>query len=199
MKAIVSSTYAGSIDLFSVMKASDEVVVDVKEHFEKQSYRNRMVIYGANGALNLTIPIVRNGKYQVMDQVKIDNSQDWQKLHWRSLTSAYRSSPYFEYYEDKFKGFYENTYETLVVFNEALIEMIVEILGISITRTLSESFVERGELNDFRNLIHPKKEPTSHFKNEEYDQVFEDKCGFLPNLSILDLLFNEGPNAVNLI
>ncbi|MCT4582811.1 MAG: WbqC family protein [Flavobacteriales bacterium] len=198
MSITLSSVYLGNIDYYTIINQNPEIIIDVKEHFQKQSYRNRSVIHGANGALNLIIPLAKRGIRTKMEAVKIDNSQRWQNLHWRSIQSAYRSSPYFEYYEDEILPFYEEKYEVLVEFNEAIQNKIVELLDLDSQFLKTESY-QKIATNDFRDLIHPKKEATSNYQEEEYTQVFSDRNGFIPNLSILDLLFNEGPNAINFL
>lgn len=198
MSITLSSIYLGNIDYYTNINQNTEVIIDVNEHFQKQSFRNRSVIHGANGALNLIVPLAKRGIRTKMKDVKIDNSQRWQNLHWRSIQSAYRSSPYFEYYEDDILPFYEDKYDSLVEFNEAIQQKIVELLDIDTQFSQTDSY-QKAEGLDFRELIHPKKEVTSSFVNEEYTQVFSDRNGFIPNLCILDLLFNEGPNAINFL
>lgn len=198
MSVILSSVYLGNIDYYTIINQNPEIIIDVNEHFQKQSYRNRSIIHGANGALNLIVPLVKRGIRTKMKDVKIDNTQRWQNLHWRSIQSAYRSSPYFEYYEDEIVSFYEDKYDILIDFNEAIQNKMIELLDIDVEFKNSTSY-EKVEENDYRTLIHPKKEATSHFVKENYTQVFSDRNGFISNLSILDLLFNEGPNAINFL
>jgi len=198
MKPILSSVYLGNIDYYTILNQHDAVVIDIYEHFQKQSYRNRSVIHGANGALNLIIPLTKRGIRTKMKDVKIDNTQRWQHLHWRSIESAYRSSPYFEYYEDDFKPFYTQEYNLLTDFNQAIQQTVLDLIGIDVELSQTTSF-EKVENEDYRMLLHPKKVPSSHYLEQKYTQVFSDRNGFIPNLSILDLLFNEGPNAINFL
>ncbi len=201
MKALLGTAYAGNIHYYSVLKNAETVWVDLFEHFEKQSYRNRACIHGANGKLNLIIPLERRGIRTPVGQVKIDYSQNWQKLHWKSLESAYRSSPYFEYYEHDFHEFYhKQEFELLADFNSAIQTKILRLLDIEVEILNTESYKSSMDgVKDFRQLIHPKKTLDESYPKETYMQVFEDRNGFIPNLSILDLLFNEGPNAVSFL
>lgn len=198
MSITLSSNYLGNIDYYSILNQNSAITIDVCEHFQKQSFRNRSVIHGANGALNLIVPLVKRGKRTKMSDIKIDNTQRWQILHWRSIESAYRSSPYFEFYEDDLKPFYRTEYTSLIHFNSEIQAKILELLDVDIELSDSTSY-EKQEGIDFRTELQPKKEPSSYFDLEEYTQVFSDRNGFLSNISILDLLFNEGPNAVNFL
>ena len=196
MSLILSSNYLGNIDYYSILNQNEAVIIDVCEHFQKQSFRNRCVIHGANGPLNLIIPLVKRGIRTKMKDLLIDNTQRWQTLHWRSIEAAYRSSPYFEYYEDDLKPFYEKEYTSLIEFNSELLTTLIELLDLDVAISTSTAY-EKQEGVDFRTDLHPKKAASTYFSKEEYTQVFSDRNGFLPNLCIVDLLFNEGPNAVN--
>lgn len=198
MSLTLSSVYLGNIDYYSILNQNSEIEIDIFEHFQKQSYRNRSVIHGANGTLNLIVPLVKRGIRTKVKDVVIDNSQRWQILHWRSLESAYRSSPYFEFYEDDLKPFYRREFTSLVEFNAEIQAKVIELLGIDVKLTNTKSY-EKQEGIDYRVTLTPQKEASSFFQEEPYTQVFSDRHGFLLNLSILDLLFNEGPNAVNFL
>ena len=167
------------------------------ETFLKQTYRNRCLILSANGPLALTIPIVHNGSNIPISEVRISKQGNWQKLHWNALVSAYERSPYFEYYADIFRPFYEKTWERLVDFNAATRDAILHLLEIDVnvkpTREYARSF--HGE--DCRMLISPKRAlaDDSRFCPKPYWQVFQHKFGFVPGLSIIDLLFNMGPES----
>ena len=200
MNLILGSVYAGNIDYYSALLNNSNVIVDIYENFQKQSYRNRCEIAGANGRLNLIVPMKRNGKAIVKD-IRIDNDQSWSKLHWKSIESAYRSSPYFEYFEHEFFPIYmENKYEFLIDLNNQIHLSIIKCLQIKLSLEYSSSYVEsNGGDIDLRNAIHPKRKTSKFYKKPSYFQVFQDRMNHLPNLSILDLLFNEGPMLTELL
>jgi len=196
MSLVLSSVYAGNLVYYSLIANSNKIILDVYENFNKQSFRNRCVIASPNGPLKLIIPVVRSSKNIVKD-VKIDNTQNWKKIHWKSLESSYRSSPYFEFYEDEFYSLYfKNKNDFLFDFNNKINLAILKCLGIETEIIISSSYVEKDlEIEDFRNIIPSKSKGLEKFKEIKYNQVFQEKQSFLPNLSILDLLFNEGPLA----
>tara|TARA_Y100000385_G_C12893412_1_gene551011 strand:+ start:185 stop:793 length:609 start_codon:yes stop_codon:yes gene_type:complete len=196
MSLVLSSVYAGNLVYYSLIANSNKIILDVYENFNKQSFRNRCVIASPNGPLKLIIPVVRSSKNIVKD-VKIDNTQNWKKIHWKSLESSYRSSPYFEFYEDEFYSLYfKNKNDFLFDFNNKINLAILKCLGIETEIIISSSYVEKDlEIEDFRNIIPSKSKDLEKFKEIKYNQVFQEKQSFLPNLSILDLLFNEGPLA----
>ena len=196
MSLVLSSVYAGNLVYYSLIANSNKIILDVYENFKKQSFRNRCVIASPNGPLKLIIPVVRSSKNIVKD-VKIDNTQNWKKIHWKSLESSYRSSPYFEFYEDEFYSLYfKNKNDFLFDFNNKINLAILKCLGIETEIIISSSYVEKDlEIEDFRNIIPSKSKDLEKFKEIKYNQVFQEKQSFLPNLSILDLLCNEGPLA----
>ena len=175
--------------------------MDVHEFYQKQSFRNRCVIAGANGPLNLIVPIQRIGGKSMMKDLKIDHSQNWKKIHWKSLESAYRTSPYFEYYEHEFKPiFHDNKIDFLIDLNKQIMDAILKCLNTDLSISNSTYYIPNNQvISDYRNQIHPKKPSVKKISSIKYIQVFEDKIGFHPNLSMLDLLFNEGPNAIVLV
>ncbi len=198
MKAILNTNYFGNIQYFSVLKNADEVLIEIQDHYEKQSYRNRTEIYGANGLLKLIIPLNRQGKRTLVKDLLIDNTQKWQNEHWRSIQSAYRSSPYFEYYEDHFEAIYKKKHENLLDLNTLLLEKIVSLLKIETKISYTQEYQKTYEgFEDYREVIHPRHKPSENFPKTPYVQVFQEKCGFIPNLSVMDILFNEGPSAVS--
>lgn len=186
--------YAGNIQYFSELVNQKKICFEVYDFFEKQTFRNRCIISTANGVQQLNIPVIREGKTP-FKSVRISYAENWQMDHWRALTSAYKNSPYFEFYEDYFKPFYfEQNFEYLWEFNLNLFQLICSKLDINVSFNLSEHYVEVSEAqSDFRSFF-PKKTYSEHI-NKTYFQVFDDKHGFLNNLSILDLLFNLGPES----
>ena len=196
MSLVLSSVYAGNLVYYSLITNSNKIILDVYENFNKQSFRNRCVIASPNGPLKLIIPTLRKSKNIVKD-VKIDNTQNWKKIHWKSLESSYRSSPYFEFYEDEFYSLYfKNKNDFLFEFNNKINLAVLKCLGIETEIIISSSYVEKDlDVEDFRNTIPSKSKGLEKFKEIKYNQVFQEKQSFLPNLSILDLLFNEGPLA----
>ena len=200
MEVVFSSVYAGNLDYYSCLLKADKFRIDVHENYIKQTYRNRCDIYGANGKLSLIIPIVRKGNTPIKD-VLIDYSQNWQKIHWKSLESSYRSSPYFEFYEDKFVHLYEQkNIRFLQDFNMELQNIFFQLIGIETVCLFTEMYhKEIKDVIDLRKSIHPKKDATIYYNGIKYNQVFEEKMGFVPNLSIYDLVFNEGPASLNII
>lgn len=197
MTVLVHPTYFPSIAHFVAMVHTEEVLLEIDDNFVKQTYRNRTYIYGANGKLALNIPVIHSQKNrQKYRDVKIFNEDNWQSLHWKSLLSAYRTSPFFEFYEDEFQSIFEYRADYILDFNLKCIEVVCECLQLQLNTSKTEFYKKKVEgINDCRHLVNAKKEKLYQF--DSYTQVFIDKHGFITNLSILDLLFNEGPNALN--
>jgi hypothetical protein len=201
-KVLLSTAYLAPIQYYTKFLKYDEVYIEMKENFIKQSYRNRCKIYGANGELSISIPIKKTSTKIKIKDVQIDYDTKWQKLHWKSIESAYSSSPFFEFYEDDLKAFYERKYKFLIDLNAEIQKVILENLDLQIDFKYTEEFnqLANEKFIDLREIIHPKKQVIDPaFKTIKYTQVFADKHGFIPNLSIVDLLFNEGPNSVELL
>ena len=191
MNAGVCPAYLPSIRYMAWIVAKKEVTFVLTNHFQKQTYRNRTEIYGPNGKLKLTIPISHNKfqKNQLDSEVKIFNNSYWQRDHWKSLESSYRSSPFFEFYEDDLYPFFHRRHEKLMDLNIALIKKIFSLLEIVI------KFKKTNKVDEFSELIRAKQKTI--YKTPIYHQVFNSKYGFINNLSILDLIFNVGPESNN--
>lgn len=201
MKVLLSSAYLAPVQYYAWMLAADEVILEQYDHYLKQTYRNRCIIAAADGPLSLTVPIIKpeNEKCPMKD-IRISDHGNWRHLHWNALKSAYRMSPFWEYYEDDFRPFYEQKWEFLMDYNQALQEKVCELIDMNPTITRTEAFLSpsEGEMLDLRDVIHPKKEFVldGRFKALPYYQVFKERQGFLPNMSIMDLLMNMGPESL---
>lgn len=189
-------SYFPSIATFVAIAKSDQVVFELCDNYQKQTYRNRMFIYDANGKLPLTIPVVYSQKNrQLYKDILIATDENWQELHWKSIQSAYSSSPFFEFYEHDFLPLFTEKFENLMAFNFKCLEVIYECLELPFQFETTSIFEKHPEnLIDYRPLVDNRKEKTQEFAS--YVQVFDDKHGFIPNLSIIDLICNEGPNAM---
>jgi hypothetical protein len=177
---------------------AQQVIIEKEDNYVKQTYRNRCVIASANGLQTLSIPIEKPDSPKCLTRdIRIAEHGNWQHLHWRAIVSAYNSTPFFEYYADDFLPFYEKKQEFLFDFNEQLRELSCSLLDISPSVSYSSGYITKTnpDEQDLREAIHPKKETfLKDFK--PYYQVFENKYGFQANLSIIDLLFNKGPEAI---
>jgi hypothetical protein len=193
---LIHPSYFPSISHYIALVQADKVMFEMEDNFQKQTNRNRMYIYSPNGIQLLNVPIKHSPeKHQKYKDVRIENDFAWQKNHFKSLEAAYRTSPFFEYFEDDFRPIFEKKHDFLMELNLEIFELVNKSLGIIITSNETvEYFHEAIDFNDLRPLINGKKDAT---KIEAYTQVFEEKHGFLNNLSILDLLFNEGRYAVD--
>lgn len=189
--------YLPPISWFSVfLDPENEIIFEQYESFPKQTFRNRTNIYGANGKLSLIIPINHNGKREFKD-IEISYREEWMNIHWKSIKTAYQSSPYFEFYEDKFKVLYEAKEKYLLDFNLKSIDIIQKILKTEKAQSLNEEYIKNPEEISYREQFSPKI--PSVFDMEEYYQTFTDKHGFLKDLSIIDLICNKGPESVTYI
>ncbi|MDR0893660.1 MAG: WbqC family protein [Mediterranea sp.] len=200
--AYLSSAYLAPIEYYTKLTTYDRVYVEQYDHYLKQTYRNRCTIAGPNGPLPLSIPTVKPDTDKCpMKDIRISDHGNWRHLHWNAIESAYNHTPFFEYYKDDFRPFYEQRYEFLIDFNEALCRLVCSLIDIQpcIHRTNAYHTEFAPHEADFRDLIHPKKDYRTAdpaFLPRPYYQVFDAKLGFLPNLSIIDLLFNMGPESV---
>lgn len=193
MNALLATTYFGPVQWYQKLYRADIAVIDGDETYVKQSYRNRCYIAAANGVQALTVPVE---KARLMRDVRISDHGDWRRVHWNAIVSAYGESPFFEYYQDDLRPFYERRWEFLYDFNEAIRETVCELIDIrpnllSFISHLSPSFI------DFRTAINPKHPaPDADFQPKPYYQVHTMRYSFQANLSVLDLLLNMGPESI---
>ena len=195
--AYLSSAYLAPVEYYTKLLAYDKMFVEQHDHYIKQTYRNRCTIAGPSGELALSIPTVKPDTLKCpMKDIRISDHGNWRHLHWNAIESAYNSTPFFEYYKDDFRPFYEKKYEFLLDFNEELRRLVCDLLDMQPAVVYTEHY-EPEVANDFRETIRPKHEGEDPaFRPEPYYQVFREKFGFLPNLSIADLLFNMGPEGL---
>lgn len=194
----LTSAYLAPVEYYSALAKADAVFLEHCEFYEKQSYRNRCNIAGANGQLALTIPVEKSkGSRMLTRDVRISEHRDWQLQHWRSIESAYNSTPFFEYYKDDLLPFYEKDWAFLWDFNTEIQSKMIELLDLRVHIQLTKEYKVDFDENvlDARNSIHPKKE-TNIGSFKTYYQVFEQRFGFIPNLSSIDLLFNMGNESI---
>lgn len=198
---VMPLAYLPPVGFYQIMLKYKNVVFDVHEHFHKQLYFNRCEIYGANGKLKLTVPVVKNHQRTPLKDVSVSYAQNWRTIHWRSLQAAYRRSPFFEFYEDALQSLYMDFEpEKLVDWNLKLFELINKLLGVEIHFSFSESYQKAYEnISDYRSLNSSKGKINPELKEIQYQQVFQEKQGFIKNLSIMDLLFCEGRHAKRLL
>ena len=195
---LLSTAYLAPVEYYRQMNTHSQVIIEQHCNYIKQTYRNRCVIASANGVQTLSIPIVKPDSPKCLTKdIRIAEHGNWRHLHWNAIVSAYNSTPFFEYYSDDFRPFYEKPQHFLFDFNETLRELICSLLDILPKISYSNQYVTEIPKNtlDLREAIHPKKE-TGDSNLKPYYQVFKDKYGFQANLSIIDLLFNMGNEAV---
>lgn len=200
MKTLLSTTYCGPVQWYQKLYRSEEVLMERQETFQKQTYRNRCVIATTNGLQTLTVPVERSSSNLIKD-IRISNHGNWRHQHWFALMSAYNESPFFDYYQDDFRPFYERQYDFLYDFNMEICHKVCELIDIQPnireTTFYRSVGVKEFRIIDFRSAINPKHPADdADFVPRRYYQVYERKHGFQPNLSILDLLFNMGPESV---
>jgi hypothetical protein len=199
MDILIHPNYFPNIHQFRQIIKANNILFEVSDNYQKQTFRNRTYIYGANGKLGLFIPVIHTHKNrELFKDVKISYESNWMDLHLKSLQSAYRSSPYFEYFEDDFIKLYSKKEKFLVDFNIKCIKLISVFLDLDLDYKISSEYVEKtNDIIDLRDLSNARKE--KKIDTPKYIQVFESKHGYLNNLSIIDLIFSEGPNSVSLI
>lgn len=194
-KIVLHPTYFPSIVQMATIVQADAVCFEIHDNYQKQTYRNRAYIAHSNGKLLLNVPVKhsKEGKRQKTNEVKAEDSFPWQSQHWKSLQSAYRTSPFFEFYEDELEPLFLKAPTGLMDHNLKIYELLSEIIGIDKPVSYTTTYQLHPENMDLRFLVEAKKEKV--YTLDSYTQVLEASHGFLTNLSVLDLLFNEGPNA----
>ncbi len=194
---ILSLPYLPNLEYLICLLNWEKSYIDIHEHYEKQSYRNRAEILTADGVQTLSVPVQKiSGKKEKMNEVRIDHRQKWMRTHWRAICSAYGKSPFFEHYIDSFKPFFSKEYRYLWQFNLDILTICLRILNIKPHWELSRAYMEnKTDYEDLRSTLHPKKrsDRQRRFVIPTYTQVFGK--GFVANLSVIDLIFCEGPNA----
>ena len=195
--AVFPLFYLPNVEFFKNLQSFKDqtILIEKHEHYPKQTFRNRTSIAGPNGILNLSVPVKKESeKYINFKDIKISNEDNWQRIHWLSLETSYRSSAYFEFYEDDFIPFYQKKYNYLFDYNLELYIVVLKLIKMPVKYDFTVYYEKSYEnLIDFRMINKPNKPST--YQNKKYYQVFEDKNGYINNISILDLLFNQGPQA----
>ena len=203
MNVLLVTSYWPNLHYFFYVLNASIINIEQFDNYSKQSYRNRTQILSANGILNLSIPIKKNKSEKVVNAIEISYKEDWQKNHWRAITSAYKNSPYFDFFEEDLKVFYSNKYNLLIDYNTDQLKFIVKVLKQKKNIQLTKQYESNPEsVIDLRTIIHPKQSYLSdklvaNKLDQSYYQTFENKISFTPNLSILDLLFNKGLHTID--
>jgi len=198
---LIESQYLPSVAYFALIANAKKVIIESNEFFEKQSYRNRCSIQTAAKILDLSVPVHHQGKKIIIKNLTIDYIQKWQNTHWRSMETAYKNAPFFDYYSDHIKDTIYSDIDNLLDLNNQLLTICLKFLQIDTRVEFSSAYNKEceGDIFDARSVIHPKKELSklNWFKAVSYYQLFGKD--FVKNLSILDLLFNEGPTALEVL
>lgn len=194
---LLSSAYLAPIEYYQAIAQNDATIIEQYDHFEKQTYRNRCRILTCNQVMDLVVPIIRPKERCLFKEIKISYTEKWQQTHWRAIESAYNKSPFFEYYKEDYEPFFTKKYDYLIDLNQGLLETTMQLIHLYTPLSLSKTYQKEEELvgiTDMRRSFHPKQIHTK--TNKPYYQVFDQKFGFQPHLSIIDLLFNMGPETI---
>ena len=207
-QVLLSSAYLAPVQYYTKIISYDKVFIERFESYHKQSYRNRCIILAANGPLVLSIPVLGGpGARASMNELQLTYDHNWQHLHWQSIVSGYKNSPFFDFYADDLAPFYHTRkWKYLIDFNSEIQQVILEAINIKPFLEFTKSYLKAdtvpGDVKDFRYSIHPKPQKQrsdEDFKADPYTQVFYNKYPFYPNLSIIDLLMNEGPETISVL
>jgi hypothetical protein len=195
-KLLISTAYLPTVEYFALIYTAKSVFIEKEENYLKQTYRNRCYILSAHGPQLLSVPVYLGSVHKTrVKDIRIDYSKRWQQVHLRAMTSSYNASPYFEFYFDNIERIISKNHEFLLDLNMAVTESLLRILNIDKTLTYTTEFeLLDKNLNDYRYKIAPKSGST--YSQKKYLQVFDTGKGFVPNLSVIDLIFNLGPEAV---
>lgn len=199
--ALLPAACLPSIEYFCWLYHSEELVIEIYETYPKQTCRNRYTIESSAGKIHLSVPVVKpNGNHTLTKDVHIDSGQAWNRTHWRTLESAYNKSPYFRYYAEDFSDIIMHPPELLVDLNLTLIRLCCRLMNFEPVLKMTTGFEAQPSIVDLRHKFSEKKKPEHEWQIKDYIpyiQVFSDRHKFISNLSILDLLFNEGPESVS--
>lgn len=198
MSQIFPTAYLPSIKYVSLFLKAEEASIELFETYQKQSCRTRTDVMTANGIQTLTVPVIKvNGNHTLTKDIEISYKESWQQVHLRCLESAYRKSAYFDYYFPYFEKIYKQRFNTLIELNDYSLKVILKLIKVKKEYSYTEDFEKITDNNDYR--ISLSKNATNKIEMEPYYQVFADRHGFISNLSVVDLLFNEGPGSINLL
>lgn len=202
MTALLTTAYLPNLHYFFYVLNAETVFIEQFEYYQKQSFRNRTQILSSNGVLDLVIPVEKKATKELTKDISISYTEKWQIKHWRAITSAYKNSPYFDFFEEELKYFYENKFELLCDFNSQQLHLLLKILKQKKEIQFTSVYEKTPEsILDLRQVIHPKidfktDDLVSNILQKNYYQTFENKFSFIPNLSVLDLIFNTGLKTV---
>lgn len=196
-KLVLSTAYFAPVSYFRLLAGYNEVYIELHENYLKQTYRNRCQVYSSGGILQLSVPVVRGSFHKVaIKELEIDYTREWQRLHLRALKAAYSSSAFYEFYIDEIAEVIERRHRFLVDLNMEVTGLLCEMVGIDPLIRMTDKFIpEYNDATDRRYDLTPKGTVRAVPEQQEYFQVFSPEHGFIPDLSILDLLFNLGPES----